>query len=280
VQKAAIEEAIRIVQFVRNKALRLWMDMRGTNKNDLQCFCAVLAKEFPFARRLNSQARQAAASRAWFAIGRVRLGGNKKQQIATFPVTQIKRVRLVRRADGYYVQFGVQTERKIDHIPTGRRVGIDLGLKEFLTDSDGNTVANPRHLRKAEKRLKRLHRRLSRKQKKSANRRKARKVLAKGYLKVQRQREDFARKTANTLIRSSDLIREKRPGESSARYRRAVGNLFVLPGGRRKRLGRSVRYCGVRKDAGARRFVEPGTLASLDRGVSGITHASRRKRKR
>lgn len=56
---------------------------------------------------------------------------------------------------------------------------------EFLTDSEGNTVANPRHLRKAEKLLKKLHRRLSRKQKQSRNRKKARKALAKGYLKVQ-----------------------------------------------------------------------------------------------
>ena len=48
--------------------------------------------------------------------------------------------------------------------------------------------------------------RLSRKQKKSANRKKARKQLAKAYLKVQRQREDFARKTASTLITSHDLI--------------------------------------------------------------------------
>ena len=69
-QEAAIEEAIRVVQFIRNKALRLWMEVRGTSKNDLQCLCAQLAKEYPFARRLNSQARQAAASRAWFAISR------------------------------------------------------------------------------------------------------------------------------------------------------------------------------------------------------------------
>src|SRR6266567_2036482 len=69
-QYAAIEEAIRVVQFIRNKALRLWMDTRGTSKNDLQCLCAQLAQEYPFARRLNSQARQAAASRAWFAIER------------------------------------------------------------------------------------------------------------------------------------------------------------------------------------------------------------------
>jgi putative transposase len=256
-QYAAIDEAIRIMQFIRNKCLRLWADTRGTNKNDLQCYCSVLAKEYPFASRLNSQARQASANRAWSAIsrfydnckqhkpgkkgyprfqhdnrsveykqtgwklepdgkhltftdgcgiGRLRLVGNKNQCIEAFPMKQIKRVRLIKRADGYFVQFAVQAERKVEHIATGKQAGIDMGLKEFLTDSDGNAVANPRHLRKAEKRLKRLHRRLSRKQKKSANRKKARKQLAKAYLKVQRQREDFARKTASTLISFHDLI--------------------------------------------------------------------------
>jgi putative transposase len=256
-QYKAIDEAIRITQFIRNKALRLWMDTRGTSKNDLQCYCAVLAKEFPFAARLNSQARQAAADRAWFAIsrfyencknhkpgkkgyprfqhdnrsveykqtgwklepdgkhitftdgcqiGRLRLVGSPNQRMKEFPIKQIKRVRLIRRADGYYCQFAVDAERHIEHIPTSKLAGIDMGLKEFLTDSEGNTVANPRHLRKAEKRLKQLHRRLSRKQKKSENRKKARKALAKAYLKVQRQREDFARKTASTLITSHDLI--------------------------------------------------------------------------
>ena len=53
----AIEEAIRVTQFIRNKCLRLWMDTRGISKNDLQCYCAVLAKDFPFAACLNSQAR-------------------------------------------------------------------------------------------------------------------------------------------------------------------------------------------------------------------------------
>ena len=254
-QYAAIDEAIRIVQFIRNKCLRLWMDERGISKNDLQVYCAVLAKAYPFAYHLNSQARQAAAARAWVAIshfydhckthqpgkkgypkfqhdtrsveykatgwkldgkhitftdgcgiGRLRLVGNKKQKIEAFPLKQIKRVRIVHRADGYYVQFGVQTERVIEHIPTDKQVGIDVGLKAYYTDSDGNTVDNPRHYRTAEQKLKRLHRQLSRKQKKSSNRKKARKQLAKAYLKVQRQREDFARKTASTLVSSHDLI--------------------------------------------------------------------------
>ena len=256
-QNTAIDKAIRITQFIRNKCLRLWMDGRGISKNDLQCYCAQLAKEYPFASCLNSQARQASADRAWFAIsrfyencklhkpgkkgypkfqhdnrsveykqtgwklesdgkhitftdgcgiGRLRMVGNPKQKIAAFPVKQIKRVRIVHRADGYYCQFSVQAERKIDHTYTGSVVGIDMGLKVFYVDSYGNTVENPRHYRKAEQKLKRLHRQVSRKQKKSKNRQKARKQLAKAYLKVQRQREDFARKTANTLVSSHDLI--------------------------------------------------------------------------
>jgi IS605 OrfB family transposase len=256
-QYQAIDEAIRIVQFIRNKCLRKWMDGRGVSKNDLQCFCAVLAQEYSFAACLNSQARQASADRAWFAIsrfyencrnkkpgkkgypqfqhdnrsveyktsgwkiepdgkhitftdgcdiGRLRLVGNKGQRIEEYPVKQIKRVRLIRRADGYYCQFAVQAERRIEHPPTDRALGIDVGLKSYFTDSDGKTLENPRYFRKAEQRLKRLHRQLSRKQRGSANRRRARKQVAKAYLKVSRQREDFARKAANALVTSSDLI--------------------------------------------------------------------------
>jgi putative transposase len=230
------------------------MDDHAT-KNDLQKYCAVLAQEFPFANNLNSQARQASADRAWFAIqrfydnckakkpgkkgyprfqkdnrsveykatgwklepdgrhitftdgcgiGRLRLVGTRN--IETFPIKQIKRVRILRRADGYYCQVGVQTDRVIEHVMTGATVGIDVGLKAYTTDSNGNTVENPRYLRKAEKRLKHLQRRLSRTQKKSKNRKKARQRFAKAHLKVQRQREDFARKEANALVTSHDLI--------------------------------------------------------------------------
>lgn len=69
-QYATIDEAIRIVQFIRNKCLRKWMDERGISKNDLQLYCVVLASEYSFAALLNSQARQASADRAWFAISR------------------------------------------------------------------------------------------------------------------------------------------------------------------------------------------------------------------
>ncbi len=64
----------------------------------------------------------------------------KLVRIATFPLAQIKRVRLVKRADGYYVQFAVQAERHDAAMqPTGKQVGIDVGLKAFYTDSNGAT---------------------------------------------------------------------------------------------------------------------------------------------
>jgi putative transposase len=67
-QYSAIDEAIRTAQFIRNKAVRYWMDNQGTSKADLYSICKDLAKEFDFAKKLNSAARQASAERAWAAI--------------------------------------------------------------------------------------------------------------------------------------------------------------------------------------------------------------------
>ncbi len=60
-QYGLLDEAIRTAQLVRNKALRLWMDLKGTSKANMSALCALLAKEFEWAAKLNSMARQAAA---------------------------------------------------------------------------------------------------------------------------------------------------------------------------------------------------------------------------
>lgn len=254
-QRMAIDEAIRVTQFVRNKALRLWVDGHDVSRNDLQSLCAALAKEYPFAGRLNSMARQAAADRAWTGIrrfyenckakkpgikgyprfqhdnrsveyktsgwklepdgkritftdgcgiGTLRLIGTRA--IETFSLHQIKRVRVLKRADGYYAQFAVQADRQIAHEGTGSQIGIDVGLKVFYMDSEGRHVENPRFLKKRERKMKRLHQGVSKKPKGSKNRQKASTRLARGYLKVRRQRQDFATKTARALIISHDLI--------------------------------------------------------------------------
>jgi putative transposase len=105
-----------------------------------------------------------------------------------YALKQIKRVRVIRRADGYYCQFIIDAERIEKRKSTGKTIGLDVGLTHFYTDSHGQTVENPRHLRKSEKVLKRLSRQLSRTKKGSKNRAKCRNKLSRKHLKVSRQR--------------------------------------------------------------------------------------------
>jgi len=139
-----------------------------------------------------------------FAAGKFKLIGNLDLHL--YAPDEIKRIRVVRRADGYYAQFCISVERKEEPILTGKAIGIDVGLNHFYTDSDGETVANPRYLRKSEKALKRLQKRISRKKKGSSNRRKAINKLGRKHLKVSRQRKDFAIKTTPGVVKSSDFV--------------------------------------------------------------------------
>jgi putative transposase len=254
-QYRVIDEMIRTAQFVRNKTLRYWIDNQGVKLIDLYKQCAIMAKEFEWAGKLNSMARQASAERAIFAIqrffanckaktpgkkgypkfkkntrsveyktsgwllsadkrcltfkdgfaaGKFKLVGSR--DLHFYAPDEIKRIRVVRRADGYYAQLCINVERKEELIPTGKAIGIDVGLNHFYTDSDGETVANPRHLRKSEKALKRLQKRVSRKKKSSGNRKKAIDKLGRKHLKVSRQRKDFVIKTTPGAVKSSDFV--------------------------------------------------------------------------
>jgi putative transposase len=139
-----------------------------------------------------------------FKAGTFKLRGG--YDLHFYSINQIKRVRIVRRADGYYVQLCVNVERKIEHKFTGKVTGIDLGLESFYTDSDGNRIENPRLLRKSEKRLKILQKRVSKRQKGGENRNKAKQKLASLHLRVSRQRKDWLVKLASALVASNDLI--------------------------------------------------------------------------
>jgi putative transposase len=275
-QYLALDEAIRTAQFIRNKAVRFWMDNQGTSKADLYSLCKALAKEFPFAKKLNSAARQASAERAWAAISsfytRCKQGVGKKGfpkfkkhcrsveykvsgwklssdcksitftdgfNIGTLSIfcnnetqedlhrLKINRVRVMRRADGYYAQFCFDAERKEEGEYTGNVVGLDLGLKFFTKDQNDNAVIYPQFLRKSEKNLKKAQRRLSKKfvkgasasrspdvtsgacvarQPQSNNYHKARKRLGRVHLKIQRQRKDWAIKQARCVVHSNDVV--------------------------------------------------------------------------
>ena len=139
-----------------------------------------------------------------FESGTFKLWGTRNLHF--YQLKQFKRVRVVRRADGYYAQFCINQERVEKREPTGKTIGLDVGLNHFYTDSEGNTVENPRHLRKSEKSLKRLQRRFSKTKKDSKNRVKFRNKLARKHLKVSRQRKNFAGKTARCVVQSHDLV--------------------------------------------------------------------------
>ncbi|WP_370589132.1 transposase, partial [Tychonema sp. LEGE 06208] len=81
-----------------------------------------------------------------------------------------------------------------------------VGLNHFYTDSNGETVPNPRYLRQSEKALKRLQKRVCRKKKGSQSRQKAIDKLGRKHLKVSRQRKDFAIKTALCVVKSNDFV--------------------------------------------------------------------------
>lgn len=69
-QYTAINQAIRTVQFIRNKCLRFWMDGKNIGQKDIYRYSTKLRKEFSFADKLNSTACQKACERAWTAIAK------------------------------------------------------------------------------------------------------------------------------------------------------------------------------------------------------------------
>ncbi|WP_240922727.1 transposase [Thermococcus sp. Bubb.Bath] len=105
----------------------------------------------------------------------------------------------------WYATF--QVEEEPEPLPkTGRAVGIDLGVANFVVDSDGNAFENPLFLEKSLEKIKKIQRRLSRKQKGSKNWEKERVKLAKAYEKLANQRRDFLHKLALYYVRNYDVI--------------------------------------------------------------------------
>lgn len=257
-QYRAIDEAIRTTQFIRNKAIRYWLDASTDIKIDkiaLNNYSTALRKEFGFVKELNSMACQSATERAWLSIarfyenckakklgkkgfprfqkdnrsveyktsgwslhptkrritftdkksiGEVKLLG--KWDIHTYPVKLIKRVRLVRKADGYYCQFAVDTDAKTEPRTGNGELGLDVGLEFFYSDSNGYHEENPKFLRKAEKAIKHAQRQIYKKEKGKNQRQIARRRYAKKHLRVSRQRNEHAKRLARCVCKVNALV--------------------------------------------------------------------------
>jgi len=257
-QQLAIKEAIRTTQFIRNKAIRYWMDAAKEvklNKIALNNYSTALRKEFKFVEELNSMACQSATERAWVAIERfysncqsqkpgikgfpryqkdnrsveyktsgwslhptkrrITFTGKKgicevkllgKWEIHTYSVKSIKRVRIFKRDDGFYIQFCWDTEVKSESRIADGEIGLDVGLEYFYSDSNGHHEANSQFLKKAEKAIKHAQRQIYKKEKGKNQRPKARTRYARKHLRVNRQRSEHAKRVARNVCKANALV--------------------------------------------------------------------------
>jgi putative transposase len=243
-QQRALGQWLGACRYVYNLSLSykktLWEQNKvSVGKNEIQKELAGIAKETPWLGCVHSQTLQEVTDRVFNAYdGFFKLGKGfpkfaRKGQYQSFSFKQsvkvsathvqlpklgkikyrnsqdctgtIKRATVRECADGWYVCLCVETD--IESLPISpNSIGIDVGIKSLLVTSSGETVENPKHLYKAEKKLKRLQRLVSRKKKGSANRRKAVKKLARQHQKVANTRADFHHKVTTKLIRENQSI--------------------------------------------------------------------------
>jgi len=130
----------------------------------------------------------------------------------------------------WYVTFAVDASEPEPLPAAGRSAGVDLGITSFAVISDGERIANPRHLQRRARNLARYQRRLARCQRGSANRAKARAKVARAHRKVRDARRDFLHRTTTGLVRGNDLI--------------AIEDLAVQNMVRNRRLARAISDCG------------------------------------
>ena len=130
----------------------------------------------------------------------------------------------------WYVTFTLDTAKPEPLPETGHAVGVDLGVKDFAVTSDGEKIANPRHLDRKARNLARYQRRLAHRRKGSANRAKAAAKGARAHRKVRSARRDFLHRASTRLVRENDII--------------VIEDLNVSGMVRNRRLARAISDCG------------------------------------
>ena len=136
-----------------------------------------------------------------------------------------------REPDGrWYVTFTIDTHGPEPLEPAGHAAGVDLGVTDFAVTSDGEKIANPRHLARKARNLARYQRRLARCRNGSANRAKAIAKVARAHRKVRNARRDFLHRASTRLIRENDVI--------------VIEDLNVSGMLRNRHLARAISDCG------------------------------------
>jgi len=120
---------------------------------------------------------------------------------------KVKEVTVLRKASGkWFIIFTCDQEDEVEPRIDRREVGIDMGLINFATFSDGKVIENPHFLLKTEKRIRRLQKDLSRKRKGSNNWKRSKQLLAIAYERVENQRNAFLHKVSREVVDTYSLI--------------------------------------------------------------------------
>jgi putative transposase len=135
-------------------------------------------------------------------LGRLRL---KEREYLPTSGVQILSATVSEQAGHWYVSVQVEEEQAVPE-NTGPVVGVDLGVKQLATLSDGTVIPNPRHLKRRLKKLKRLQRMMSRRQKGGKNRRKAVRKLAKLHRQITNQRHNTLHQVTTRLAKTKSVL--------------------------------------------------------------------------
>jgi len=206
-----------------------------------KAFAAFFARRARYPRFKSRRGRQCAHyTRSAFSLrgGELRLArtGSPLRFTWTWPGVDVTAldptmVIICREPDGrWYVTFTVDAAAPEPLEDTGHAVGVDLGVTNFAVTSDGDKIANPRHLDRRARNLARYQRRLARCRKGSANRAKAAAKAARAHRKVRDARRDFLHRASTGLVRSADTI--------------VIEDLNVAGMVHNRRLARAISDCG------------------------------------
>jgi putative transposase len=136
-------------------------------------------------------------------LGRLRL--KEREYLPTSADVQILSATVSEQAGHWYVSIQVEEEQAVPE-NTGPVAGIDLGIKHLATLSDGEVIPNPRHLKRRLKKLKRLQRVVSRRQKGGKNRRKAVRKLAKLHRQIKNHRRNTLHQVTTRLAKTKSVL--------------------------------------------------------------------------
>lgn len=121
---------------------------------------------------------------------------------------KVKSLTVTRRGDDWFINISFEYLGDINNTKNNqyKEIGIDFGLKTFITTSDGKKIESPKELRMRLKELKKIHRRIHKTQKGSSARSKHKRSLAKCHKKITNKRKDFNHKTSRKIVNENKVI--------------------------------------------------------------------------